>query len=355
MRSKTWLVLVLTASAVASCAEPEDVSSHVKDLRILAIAAEPPELLFDRPTPGEDGEAARVLWRALVADPRGLVTTFAWRLCPGGGDTPCPEGEGPPAALPEELRTQVAALGRQGSAGPVELDGARMQVAPFQSDLPAWLGAVALLAPGGASARNEQGESWPTAVLTVANATEAVTAQKRLKLSPRDLSQWNDLVTPMLGQPICAEAQGEGCLPLRPRTPNRNPTITEVGVARGARAGGAFEPIAEGAVLEVAPGEKVRLLPLLGPEATEAYQELDATLKEHRFFVAEKTEQPAVSWFATAGTFKDELTSVPLTKTLDTVYTAPKEPPVDGLVSLWLVARDGRGGATWRELKIAVQ
>jgi hypothetical protein len=46
---------------------------------------------------------------------------------------------------------------------------------------------------------------------------------------------------------------------------------------------------------------------------------------------------------------------VPLTRTLDTVFSAPKEPPADGLVSLWLVVRDGRGGAAWREVKTAVR
>jgi hypothetical protein len=347
------ILALVSVPLVVGCAEPDDVSSHVKDLRILAIAAEPPEVLFDRPGPAGDADAARVVWRALVADPRGLVTTYAWRLCPAGGETPCAEGDVAPSLL-DALRGEAAALVQRSAAGQLEPDGARMQVAPFEVELPGGLGAAALLSPG-AQARNEQGEAWPSAVLTVGDGADKVIAQKRVKLSPRELAQWNDVVVPVLGQPLCAAGESDACLPLRPRTPNRNPTVTEVRVARGARAGTDFEALSEGTPLEVAPGEEVRLLPVLGPEASEAYQELDATLKEHRFFVAEKTEQAVVSWFATAGTFRDELTSVPLTKTLDTVFSAPKEPPADGLVSLWLVVRDGRGGAAWRELRIVVR
>ncbi|HEY0713210.1 MAG TPA: hypothetical protein VGF45_11090, partial [Polyangia bacterium] len=95
-----WLAsLSLFASA---CADDPPSPALVEDLRILAIRAEPPELLIDRnavsPSPNADmasppagdpaGEQA-VTFEALVLDPRGGPMQFSWRFCPVDSNQTC--------------------------------------------------------------------------------------------------------------------------------------------------------------------------------------------------------------------------------------------------------------------------
>ena len=63
------------------------------------------------------------------------------------------------------------------------------------------------------------------------------------------------------------------------------------------------------------------------------------------------TETISVQWFATAGRFAESVTWPLYTKTLDTAYTAPDEAKS---VRLWMVARDQRGGTTWREIAVEI-
>jgi hypothetical protein len=89
----------------------------------------------------------------------------------------------------------------------------------------------------------------------------------------------------------------------------------------------------------------------------EEYQTLERDLQTNLIEVVDRTEKISVSWFTTAGSFSDSLTEVDLTKTLDTVYTAPDTPPATtgGLATVWLVARDQRGGESWEHVDLLIQ
>ncbi|MBX3218482.1 MAG: hypothetical protein KF850_41130, partial [Labilithrix sp.] len=70
--------------------------------------------------------------------------------------------------------------------------------------------------------------------------------------------------------------------------------------------------------------------------------------------VEERREGIRVSWFSTGGAFAEEQTGrseedADGTETSN-VWTAPSEP---GLVRVWVVIRDDRGGVGWRELVVA--
>ena len=67
-------------------------------------------------------------------------------------------------------------------------------------------------------------------------------------------------------------------------------------------------------------------------------------------------EEIIVSWFATAGTLESIRTATQLTKTLDNVYTAPAltDGPLPPAVSIWMVARDQRGGTSWRHQEVRI-
>ncbi|MDX2020697.1 MAG: hypothetical protein SF187_10670 [Deltaproteobacteria bacterium] len=352
---KTPLIFSLLASAtlVAACGEPSDKPTEVKDLRVLAVAAEPPEVLFDR-TAG--WSAPQVTFTALVDDPRGgAPATFAWRFCPVDSAEACTNFPALRDQAPQPLRPMLDALFAQamtGTSTPAADKGIGAQdVAPFASAWPAELFTYHL----DASAMGLGNGAWPSAVLTVNAGPQTVTVQKRVTLNALDLSQWNPELSTTFGFRVCeANAPVPGCLAVRPRTPNQNPQITSVSVARGSTAGLPFAPV-DGALVMRAK-EKVRLLPTLSEGAFEPYQSIESALQDSRLEIIETKEQPVVSWFATAGALGSDRTAAALTKTFDNVFTAPDVPPAatGGMVSLWMVVRDLRGGTGWRQMSIQV-
>jgi hypothetical protein len=71
--------------------------------------------------------------------------------------------------------------------------------------------------------------------------------------------------------------------------------------------------------------------------------------------VIDQREAIAVAWFATGGTFDEDRTgrdSTDLTATSDNGWLAPAQP---GLVHMWVVLRDDRGGTGWAEYAFDVR
>jgi hypothetical protein len=88
--------------------------------------------------------------------------------------------------------------------------------------------------------------------------------------------------------------------------------------------------------------------PCGGAEHYVSYDLATRTLDERR-------ESMRVSWFATAGSFRDDRTGRDETETAtdsDNEWTAPSSP---GMVHLWVVLRDARGGAAWLPYDLLVQ
>ena len=69
-----------------------------------------------------------------------------------------------------------------------------------------------------------------------------------------------------------------------------------------------------------------------------------------------RREEMRVSWFATAGAFRDGRTGRTEAEAdeieTENVWTAPEQP---GEVVLWVVLRDDRGGVTWQSYRMQVE
>jgi len=90
--------------------------------------------------------------------------------------------------------------------------------------------------------------------------------------------------------------------------------------------------------LTAKPSAQIELAPAV-TDGTEAWVEPYRVINS-RGEVEERTERAYYSWFATGGDFASHLTRAPLR---NQVWTAPEK---SGRFSLWLIVRDGHGGAS---------
>lgn len=342
------LCLLVLAGA---CADDLPSPSLVEDLRVLAIAAEPPELLLDRGRAPEEGPLA-VTFRALVLDPRGGPMAYDWQFCPVESSQTCGDFAERRKQAPAELQPLLDAARAQtltGQAG-TAAGMADAGVGSFPVPVDPALFGYHLISSGLGLGNG----AWTSAVLRLQSGGESLIAQKRVVLNARDLSQWNPELA-AFGWQVCPPAPAvslPGCLPLRPRTANQNPVIERFEVARGALATTEFAPLA--GPLMVTPGEKLRIRPMLAPGAEESYQVVESTLQGNDLVVVERSEEVIASWFVTAGELGDDQTARQLTKTLDNTFTAPTQPPPGGRFVVHVVVRDQRGGASWSSLEVVM-
>ena len=330
---------------------------------MLAIRAEPPELLLDRTS--TDPAPQEVTFQALVLDPRGGPMLYDWRFCPVESNQTCGDFDQRRARAAPEFQPVLDAArawmltgqvsggaGNGGGPGPALTDaGIDRFTVPVAPGLFAYH-----LVDSGLGLGNG---AWASAVLKVQAGSETLTAVKRLVLNARDLSQWNPELA-AFGWQVCPASSSEspaaalpGCLPLRPRTANRNPEIAALQVARGALASAPFEPLVE--PLVVTAGEKLRLRRCCPPAPRSPSRSSSRPCRPASWWCVDRTEDLIVSWFATAGEFADEQTARQLTKTLDNTFTAPAAPPAGGDISVFVVVRDQRGGVGWSRVQIQLR
>jgi hypothetical protein len=342
-----WLTLMMLPALVA-CGDELPSPTLVQDLRVLAVRAEPPELLFDR----EQGfTTAGTRFEALVVDPRRGPVPYVWQLCPVESQQACADYDDwrgrendDVGAMLDALRTQQ----RPGTAQVADRAAPLATVESFEMKLEASFFMHHLLQSGLGLGNGV----WPSAVLTAGEGAERVQVQKRVTVNARDLSQWNVELSARFGMTICTEASAPaGCLLASPRTANRNPSVAQVLLARDEAGAGGFLPADPDGTWTINAGQKGRLRPVLPADAEETYQVIDADLQTARLQVVPRREEVVVSWFTTQGTFKEEKTTRQLTKDLDNVFTAPLLP---GDVHLWLVLRDQRGGTGWTRIDLRV-
>jgi hypothetical protein len=353
-RARLFLVIGLTGCAgevllgLTGCAGEVPSPTLIDDVRVLAVRAEPPELLMDR---GAEAAAA-VSFQALVVDPRGPSMAYQWSFCPVESSETCADFAQRRAAAPpryQPILDTTRAQGQSGQSPPVP-DGAAFTVDPFTVAIPPALFDYHLASSGLGLGNG----SWLSAVLELQAGGESLQAQKRVVLGARDLAAWNPELAAFGWQVCPPDAPGPGCVPLAPRTPNRNPELAGIELARSARADAPFQAIA-GDSIDLAPGAEIRLRPVLGPGADERYQTVDSALQGNQLIVVDHTEEPVVSWFTTAGKFGSDQTTAQLTRTLDNTFTAPRTPPADGRLWIYLVVRDQRGGVGWTRLAVVVE
>ena len=384
---RTWRVGAL-AAAVGwyGCVDALDASSDVRDLRVLAVRAEPPEVMYDlRLDPGTglpvldptglpilEPSAGVVVFDALVVDPRGSVVEYRWEVCPVQSTIACRDYEEQRAQAPEPLRDaldQMREIEQDGAADPVDDPAhavAPYAVAPFSFAPPPTLLAYHLSQTGAGAGFG----AWPSALLRVSGGGDSIDAAKRfvVSLAPRAVGSLGDLaerfggadeVSEFIGLRLCGPGQepppGETCLRLAPRGPNANPVFGPLQVSFGRSADADWQPLAAGEIVRLRAGESMRILPAFTGASLEPYQHLQADLDTREIRLVDAVEDPSVSWFASAGELQDTMTWPLFTKTLDTLYTAPVHPEEDGeRVTVWLVGHDGRGGVAWTTVELEV-
>jgi hypothetical protein len=115
-------------------------------------------------------------------------------------------------------------------------------------------------------------------------------------------------------------------------TPNQNPQLAVVQVVSAAGAATSLS-----SPLEVHAGDKVTLRAIFAPGSAETYQVVEPGQTKT------VTELLNASWYATAGSWSEQITGEARP---DTVWTADIHLPSAGsLIDVWVVGRDERGGS----------
>jgi hypothetical protein len=327
--------LVTFALLLAGCTPKFENATTLVDLRLLAVQAEPPEVLIDIQTVAATGTLPEPLPEIslvpLIVDPNGggRPVSLKVAICPnrtdesfgsnqmrGGrvsdtvGDSPCGEG-----ALVIADATAVA--------GP---DG----VVPFRTSFTPTL--PFLIAAAEADPLGIELGLPITVTFTVRAGEESVIAVKRLLFSPR--------LTPA-------------------QTPNRNPIVTKF-LWRSGRE----EPPKEvdpNLPPVVARGGRLRIR--VAPAEAESYPARNFSAAERRFYTEQIPEETLrYHFFTTRGVFTPASVNndpSPLrtnpTVNLETTYEAPADVPGPYTAEVFVVVRDERGGASWARTLIRVE
>jgi hypothetical protein len=369
--------LLILVPLLTACSGDLPVYSLVESLRVLAVKVDPPKFLFDQ-------TSTSVTFDALVVDPKGGPVDVRWQFCPVESSKACRDYDTlfAQASAVATAVAQKVAPGTTLDFGPVQaahelaLSGTA-QPAAADAALPA----SEVLRPYGIpsfvlghddvqgldtffeySSLFGYGEgAWPSAILTVTSAGNSVTTEKRVVASLADLSAINGVLFGALGLQFCPKTVADDPRPCKEWDPSRagnhNPVFAASRWSAGKSPLATWEDLpADGSPLPVKAGAEIRLLPTFTPESFESYQIIRTTLATNDIQLEEATEELSVSWFVTAGKIQDALTWPLFTRSLDTVYTAPKTPPSDtgGLVTVWMVGQDQRGGTSWTHVDLLI-
>ncbi|HVY39816.1 MAG TPA: hypothetical protein VHM31_17885 [Polyangia bacterium] len=368
-RSWGWSLRCLVALAsvgAAACGNLDDVTT-VKDLRVLAIQAEPAGFLIDVDDPGAGSDADwQATLTALVVDPSGLNETVQVTTALGCPDyldaitaatgTATRVCSATPIPLPDP--TLQAALAStplvppSGQTVPPATDGGFTYLPTFQYGLTTTQLALLFASP-------PTGVPQVDAVLTNnrtfgLDAITSFTFTRGAQAAPavKRVVYWPKL------DPVLYPGQA----------PNQNPAISDVGFfrSRDSATGDPQDPLAPGEVpeLSLAAGDDLYVLPA------------EATAETYTFYVKDREQGGAIvantaqellryDFFATAGTFSPAerqskppalITAADGRVHLDSQYKPPdaQHLPTDGNVTIWIVVHDERAGVGWISRTIRV-
>jgi len=366
LRRRRCSLMSLALVCAASCGNLDDVTT-VKDLRVLAIQAEPAGFLVDVDAPGSGSDADwQATLTALVVDPTGLnqtVQVTAALGCPDYLDaitaatgtstrvcSPTPVNVPDPtlqAALASTPLVPASGL----TVGPTP-EGSFTFLPTFQyglstSQLALLFGSpdTGVAAVDTALANNRTFGLDAITSFTFTRGDQTVEAIKRVVYWPRlDPAQYPD------------------------QAPNQNPVISDVTFfkSRNGTTGEPEDPYAAGEIpeLSLSRGDQLYVLPAEATAETYTFYEKD---REHGGAIIATTAQELLRYdfFATAGTFSPAerqsqlsalVTSPDGQVHLDSRYNPPaaKDLPADGNVTLWIVVHDERAGVGWISRSIRV-
>ena len=285
---------------LAGCNPIEVAESwQIDRMRVLAVAAEPAE-----PRPGEV-----VTFRSLIVSPDKPVECSVWLACDAEGGYGC--GLGGVGAT----GTDTGATAADGTWF-VGVDPLTPLAWPVPED---FLDAQT-------EAERLEGRSALVTVLATADCEgliegSAEEAQAILEAGPDEVEMAYKRVPVSLAE-----------------TPNHNPEVA------GVRVDGL--EVASGARVELDRGQTYQIEVVLAEGAVEVY-----TYRTEAGVDEERVEEPYFLWYAQEGSFDQTATLYP---TVEVAYTTPAETE-RAEQSLWVVARDRRGGMGWAEVPIRLR
>jgi hypothetical protein len=292
------LLLVLLASS--ACGFSFDSPSLVKDLRVLSIQVDPPEL-----TPESTGPLSV---RALVVDPQGGQTvTWSYALClvaPSAGTgsaARCPDGS--PALV----------------GGTTPLDQ---------------IGFFAPLSP---------------AIAAILSSKQALAPQVKLELTVGDAPLYAEKALTLTPEPVAGQA------------PNQNPVVSQLifdgmpwlASAPLALKFGQCSDERKETITNADRSKSTFCTHLLLPTFDDAQQQLYSALSATTGQVTLQQEKLRVAWFADQGVLNHATTQQAgatnnPTASGDLTNVWRETDGLSGaLVTFWFVVRDGRGGESW--------
>lgn len=293
--------LIALLSGLAACQDPLTPQSHVDKLRVLAMRAEPPELVLR-----QDAGLPATTFQALAVNPSGDLPSTAFALCTlQNGGTPsatldCPGAAGidlpdagPNAARLDFNNPAIQALALQLSqqdGGLADAGGLQAQLA---QGIPLLIGFTASAPPGGYPDGGPPGFDGGPQQLRGFTTIKLRTASD---------------------QPV-----------------NRNPQI--IGLQSKADGGVAIDLPDDGG-FSIHAGQEVQLTPVPAADAKEQTPNGPETL--------------GYTFFSTGGALSS-LRTTDTTATGEPVdtFTNWSAPPQPGPVQFWVIIRDGRGGTGW--------
>ena len=345
-RAAVWLL----SASCWGCGTFDDPST-VKDLRILAVAAEPSEVIFDVASEADLATVVipPIVLTPLIVEPAGRPITISVSACANDPAAPSPPNNGTdPTGFP--------AGGVRATVGSTLCDGAPSQVV-LATDLDL--------------------ATWPLVAATLTPAWLIGAFQQDVFIGPDGHPHGGfDLGMPVVFQ-LTARAGTETALvvkraifwrqPIRAdQTANRAPVIPGVRVY-GSRDEATAEPLPdalaaldEGSAVPVpAGGLWVEPVAANDPTTTataETYVTAALDRITNQVTPVDVTESLTYSFYASAGTFSPlETTSQPppgVTPQRRVHIESKYQPPAasslaSGDVTVWIVVRDERGGSSW--------
>lgn len=297
------LLLATLALGGTACTTNPEFPSEVKDLRVLGIRMDPPELMAPSCAPLPellDTYAAPVQLTALLATPRGIASPLRYELlaCASRDDRTCKEpgqrvvlAEGELAAAPGSAALELVLQLQPGLASTE--DGTPLLEYVRVEDPAQGLGG--LLMP---------------LVLHITAGQEEIYAQKLMVFSCRFFPESTPNTHPELPAPL---------LNGKPWEESEVPTISKL---------------------------RLELRGLSERQKTYVVPAYDLSKVELR-------ESWRISWFTTLGSFSPHSEG-----SVEDAASAEWFPPDDATaqeVTIWVVARDGRGGLTWLTRTLSYQ
>ena len=358
--------LVAAAVALAGCGNLDDVTT-VKDLRVLAVQAEPAGFLVDLDNPGAAAsQALQATLTALVVDPRGQgqTVTFTGVACPDYLSTLQPlEGEA----------TRVCPAPDSTAALPTPFDTALATTVLASADQPG----MAAPAPPSTIEYRPQVRYGLTSSQLALFFSPAATSDPDLDVAiayDRDfgMDAIVDLTFGLGGEsarvlkrvvywPLLPPAEVPATFS-EPQLPNQNPRMVDLQLFRNrdATTGDPEDPYPDAApTMSLAAKDHLYLLPVPAPDAAERYLLRARNTQTNVVETVDVArELLTYQFYATAGTFSPDsrqselspiLTSPDGRVHVDSEYQPPKvtDLPADGRVTVWVVVRDERAGTSW--------